>query len=211
MATWFPGDETAADITFGADGTLYGWLEASTDDLVTIDLVTGAATVVGDSGMSTAGSGLAGSVNPVILAGEGDDGCVSLIDTGTGAVTDPCVLTLDSAFDGEIAALDFDAGGILYGADLTDAGGSNPRPAQLVTINTATGAITVVGDTVEALDAIAFGLAPAPAASTLPNAATDPPHGDAVPGVSLWVPGLLLVIAAASLVLARSGAALRRR
>jgi DNA-binding beta-propeller fold protein YncE len=206
------GDETAADITFGADGTLYGWLEADTDDLVTIDLLTGAATVVGDSGLSTAGSGLAGIGNPLILFGEGDDACASLIDTGTGAVSDPCVFTLNSTFNGEIAAADFDAGGVLYGADLTGSG-TQPRLAQLVTINTTTGAVTVLGDSVNSLDAIAFSLAapePTPVPS-LPNAATGEPSGAADSGPWLWAAGLLFVIAAAGLTFVRAEARIRRR
>jgi hypothetical protein len=207
-----PATETAADITFGADGTLYGWLEAGTDDLITINLMTGAATVVGDSGLSTAGAGLAGSGNPVVLGGEGDAGCLSLIDTGTGAATAPCVVTANgTTFGGELAALDYDAGGVLYGADLTDAGGSNPRPAQLITINTLTGAVTVIGDTVEALDAIAFGLAAPPSASPLPDAATSQPSGPPNLGGSLWVLGLVLVIAGAGLGIARSNGVIGRR
>ena len=33
--------ETAADLSFGPDGTLYGWFEAGTDDLHSIDTSTG--------------------------------------------------------------------------------------------------------------------------------------------------------------------------
>ena len=42
------------DITFRADGTLFGWSRC-TDDLVTINLATGLATIVADSGLSTSG------------------------------------------------------------------------------------------------------------------------------------------------------------
>jgi hypothetical protein len=202
-----PASETAADITFGADGTLYGWLEAGTDDLITIDLLTGAATVIGDSGLSTAGAGLAGNANPVFMAGEGDADCVSLIDTGTGAVTDPCVFTLDSTFNGEISAMDFNAGGTLYAADLQTSGA---RPAQLVTI-ASTGAVTVLGATVNRLDAIAFGLAAPQPSPSLPDAATSQPTGNAGLGGSLWALGLLLVIGASGLAIGRARLSTRGR
>lgn len=202
-----PANEAAADITFGADGTLYGWLEAGTDDLITIDLVTGAATVVGDSSLGTAGAGLAGGANPVVLAGDGADGCLSLIDTGTGAVTDPCVATLDGTAGHQISALDYDAGGTLYGVDLQISG---TRPAQLITI-AGSGAVTVAGATVDALDAIAFGLGAAQPSPSLPNAATTQPTGNADFGGSLWVLGLLLVIAAGGLAIGRAGMVSRGR
>tara|TARA_R100000900_G_scaffold13099_1_gene11297 strand:- start:89951 stop:90730 length:780 start_codon:yes stop_codon:yes gene_type:complete len=41
-------DQAVIDLTFAEDGTLYGWLEPGSDDLVTIDLGTGAATVLGN-------------------------------------------------------------------------------------------------------------------------------------------------------------------
>ncbi|HOW52177.1 MAG TPA: hypothetical protein PLV42_09075 [bacterium] len=51
------GTGNIPDITFGADGTLYGWTESlfgaatDPDDLITIDLTTGAATLVGEFGL----------------------------------------------------------------------------------------------------------------------------------------------------------------
>jgi hypothetical protein len=201
-----PGNETAADITFGSNGTLYGWLEANTDDLVTIDLTTGAATVVGDAGLSTAGAALAGSGNPLTLAGSGDGGLLHQIDTGTGAAT-PTV-TLDGTTDTEISASDFHSGGTLFAVRLdTDP----PRPAELVTINTTTGAITVIGSTVNRLDAIAFGLAaPGPSVvPSVPNAATDEPMTDPLSGV-LWILGMAIVVGAVGLTV-RTLAAVRNR
>jgi hypothetical protein len=207
-----PTNQTAADITFGADGTLYGWLEANDDDLVTIDLTTGAATIVGNAGLSTAGGGLAGSSNPLLLFGEGDGGCMDTIDTGTGAAT-TCVATLDGTADWQIPAADHNAGGTLYAVRMDDAGGSNPRPAELITIDTTTGAVTVIGDTVDRLDAIAFG--PAAAAPSVvpsvPNAATTQPSG--MPGSTgaLAALGLLMGIAALGLIAVRSVMTARRR
>src|SRR6516225_9985946 len=58
-----------ADITFRSDGTLFGWSENS-DDLVTINTATGAATIVANAGISTFGSGLKFDANGILyLAG----------------------------------------------------------------------------------------------------------------------------------------------
>jgi DNA-binding beta-propeller fold protein YncE len=143
-----------ADITFTPDGTLYGWSE-NTDDLVTINKATGAATVVGDSGTSTSGSGLASNAAGVLyFAGSGDDGPLRTVDRTTGALT--AVATMDGTLDRQLAALAFDAAGTLFGARLDDAGGSNPRPADMVTIDPTTGAVTSRGPAIDRFDAIAF-------------------------------------------------------
>jgi hypothetical protein len=143
-----------ADITFTPDGTLYGWSE-NTDDLVTINKATGAATVVGESGTSTSGSGLASNAAGVLyFAGSRDDGPLRTVDRTTGALT--TVTTMDGTTNRQLAALAFDAAGTLFGARLTDAGGTSPRPADLVTIDPATGAVTSRGPSVDRFDAIAF-------------------------------------------------------
>ena len=47
------------DIDFAPSGLLYGWTEPDDDDLITIDLATGAETLVGDCGEGTSRTGLA--------------------------------------------------------------------------------------------------------------------------------------------------------
>lgn len=143
-----------ADISFAADGTLYGWSE-QTDDLVTINLTTGAVTVVGPvPTISAYGSGLAAtSAGGLLFAGLGEAGPLHLVDRTTGAETVAATLN-GSAVDAlPISALAF-SGSTLYGVRLN----FNPptRTTELVTINTASGAITVVGPSVDFLDAIAF-------------------------------------------------------
>jgi hypothetical protein len=145
-----PG-QTMADLTFTSDGTLYGWLEGSADDLHTIDVTTGHATLVGDSGLSTFGSGLtANAANVIFFAGSGDDGALRTIDRTTGLPT--TVATLTGTQGASVAALAFDATGVLFGVALL----GGPEPASLTTINIATGEVTVLGDSVVGLDAIAF-------------------------------------------------------
>ena len=146
--------ETMADLTFTSDGTLYGWLEPASDDLYTINTATGAATLVGNAGISTFGSGLAASSSDVLFyAGFGDSGAFDTISRATGLPT--TVGTLDGSTDNAISAMAFNAAGTLYAVRLADSK-TPPRPADLLTINTTTAAITVVGPTVDSLDAIVF-------------------------------------------------------
>jgi hypothetical protein len=149
-----------ADLTFTSDGTLYGWLEPGSDDLYTINLATGAATLVGNAGISTFGSGLAAnSSNVLYFAGDGDDGVLRTINRTTGAPT--TVATLSGTLGISISALAFNAAGTLFGPRLDE---GDTFAAELLTINTTTGALTVVGPTVPRLDAIVFDGTPAPTA-----------------------------------------------
>jgi len=77
------GVEKISDITFGPDGTLYGWTETS-DDLLTIDLSTGNATLSGDSGINTWKTGLAFD-GETLLMKLGYD--IYSVDTSTGVGT----------------------------------------------------------------------------------------------------------------------------
>lgn len=137
-----------ADITFTSDGTLYGWSE-NTDDLVTINKTTGAATVVANSLHSTFGSGIAASAGDVLyFAGDGDEGDLTIVDKTTGLLT--TVATMDGTTDEAINALAFN-GSTLYGSHYITS-----STEELITINTTTAVITVIGPTVNKLDAIVF-------------------------------------------------------
>ena len=149
--------QTAADISFGPDGTLYGWLEPESDDLVTINTGTGQATIVGPSVLDTWGSGLAFSPGGTLyFTGDGEDGWLRTINPATGAPT--IVASMIGGEGGKIGALAFNASGVLYGVSKFGEGGQGP--SMLITINTATGQITWVGETPDALDAIVFGTLP---------------------------------------------------
>jgi hypothetical protein len=160
------GDLTrqVGDITFTPDGTLFGWTKQSGfGALVTIDKASGASTVVGPSGLPccTFGSGLASNAaGTIFLAGFGDNGELDTVDRSTGAAT--MVATLDGSAGDPIGALAFDAAGTLFGARQSF-NFCCPRPADLLTIDAASGAISSRGPSVDALDAIAF--APKPARS----------------------------------------------
>jgi len=148
--------KTMADLTFTSDGTLYGWLSdpaGGPEDLYTINLSTGTATKVGTSGLSdTFGGALAASSSGIIfLAADGDDGPLRTVNRATGAVT--TVATLDGTSGNAIPAMKFNAAGVLFGVDLSS---GNPPLAELMTINTGTGALTSLGASVDRLSAIAF-------------------------------------------------------
>jgi hypothetical protein len=145
------------DITFTPDGTLFGF-SRSAKALVAIDKTTGAGTVVGPSGISNPfGNGLASNAAGILyLAPTGDDGELYTVDRSTGAATP--VATLDGTNGDAFGALAFDAAGTLFGA-LNHF--SSVTPPDLVTIDTASGAIGVRGPSAKQLDAIVF--APKPA------------------------------------------------
>jgi Ca2+-binding RTX toxin-like protein len=146
-----PGDQMgAADITFTSDGTLYGWSE-QTDDLVTINLGSGAATVVGDSGIGTAGSGLSASPGDTLFfTGQLDIGNLMTVSRTTGVPT--AVALMDGTVADAINALAFDDSGTLLGSRRLD----NQLDRDLIRINTSSGHITSLGPSVDRLDAIEF-------------------------------------------------------
>ncbi len=161
-----PDTEAAADITFTPDGTLYGWIEPGSDDLVTIDKTTGAATTVGNAGIGTSGAGLASSAaGTLFFAGDGNGGDLRTIDRSTGAPT--TVATMNGTGGDEVAALAFNAAGTLFGVGLD----TDPTPAtsELITIDPASGSVTVLGPSVNRLDAIEFEPPPPPTPPAPPS------------------------------------------
>jgi hypothetical protein len=145
-----PACNAVADISFRADGTLFGWCEGA-DDLVTINLTTGLATVVADSTLNTNGSGLAFSPAGVLFYT--GDGNLRTISPTTGLSTSSVPLT---GTPGNPNALAFNAAGTLFGTN----------SSTLFTINTTTGVATAVGATLAGIDAIVFAAGPS-AAPTL--------------------------------------------
>jgi hypothetical protein len=139
----------AADITFTNDGTLYGWSE-DTDDLVTINLATGAAAVVGE-GTGSFGSGLSADSNDTLfLTPEGDQGDLYTVDRDDGSVSS--VVTLDGSVGDAINSLAFDRKDNLFGTRKLV-----PETARdLIRVDTNTGDVTSVGDSIERLDALEF-------------------------------------------------------
>jgi hypothetical protein len=171
------------DISFRSNGVLYGWDEPSNDDLITIDTVTAATTIVGNSGLSTAGSGLDFSPGGVLyFAGNGAAGDLRTVDPDTGATIAVATLSGAPPSTSQIAALAFHpVTGVLYGvaleADDPDA------DAFLITINTGTGAITTIGQLPDRFDALGWEVSAVPAAP-----------GGALIVLALFLAGLAVVM-----------------
>jgi hypothetical protein len=88
----------------------------------------------------------------LFFAGEGDAGPLRTVNRATGATSQ--VATLNGSGNPGISALAFNAAGTLFGSRLPS---DEPSFASdLITINTATGAITSLGPSVDRLDAIEF-------------------------------------------------------
>lgn len=153
----------AADISFDASGQLYGWNEWVGDNLFRIDKATGESTLVGESELSTWGSGLAFDGEGLLwYAGSGAAGDIHVLDTATGLPTDAG--TLDYADAQAINALDFACDNeTLFGSYSADYGGTDIAN-QLIHVEEPNGAsdpdapahVTVIGDSVDNLDALAF-------------------------------------------------------
>jgi len=130
---------TMADISFDSAGNLYGVASIGGPQLYSINTLTGQATVIGTTGLtSTSGGGLAISAGGV-FNGTPTSTRFGTYNSGTGAYTNIAAPT--RPVGGAYAALAYD-GSTLYGLDL------GPGPAlttHLVTINPATGAVTDIG------------------------------------------------------------------
>ncbi|HYR21968.1 MAG TPA: autotransporter outer membrane beta-barrel domain-containing protein [Chthoniobacterales bacterium] len=145
-------NHTMADITFTKNGTLYGWAEPQRDDLHIINKATGAATDVGNAGISTFGSGLSANSKDVLYyTGSGGTGPLRIIDKATGLPTTVATLSGAPLGNGPINALAFNSADVLYGVQGTFGGATH-----LITINTVTGVITDLGTSLNGLDALAF-------------------------------------------------------
>lgn len=177
-------------------GVLFGY-DADTQQLITINTATGAGTAVGPSGLFESDYGLTfDAAGNLFLVGE-EDGFFS-VDPGTGAATfiggfdegitgltfragiiyglaeDDFLVTIDPTtglstavggplgFDVGDGALEFDAGGTLYGIE--DGGSDN-----IYTIDPVTGVATVVATTLDDFEGLAIG--PQPVAA-VPEPAT---------------------------------------
>jgi DNA-binding beta-propeller fold protein YncE len=173
VGSYQQGGETMADITFDpTTGLLYGWLAAAgQDDLYLINKITGQATKVGESGLGAFGSGLDADLSGTIFfTGSGGTGPLRTIDKLTGTPTTVATLSNGPLGSDAINALEFNTDsnspdfGKLFGIQFHQ--GANLPSAYLITIDTATGVITSRGQTVGALDAIAFEI-PEPSSSVL--------------------------------------------
>jgi hypothetical protein len=149
-----PTANKITDIAFDAEGRLFGWNRTS-DDLARIDKSTAAVTNISDPGTTNGGDGMSFDQNGVLyLMGGGDKGGLSTVNTATGHATAGAALS-GSPYPGDngatLAAGAFACdGSSLYASDIS----GTSVTAHLVTVDTASGAITDKGPSVDRLDAI---------------------------------------------------------
>jgi len=143
---------TMADLEFDSAGNLYGVGSIGGPQVYSINTGTGQATVIGGTGLtSTSGGGLAISAGSIFY-GTPTSSRFGTYNTVSGAFSNIAAPTLPVG--GAYAALSFNENGILYGLDLGPS--SALLVTHLVTINPANGAVTDLGQSVTALDGIAF-------------------------------------------------------
>ena len=133
--------------------------------LGTIDTGTGAASPVGNTDTCAPGNGLAFSLEDTLFFTNNTPALYTL-DQSTGQATqvaphtfDPCVQANGVSVSGKggdrMNAMEVQPGsGVLFGS--YNAGGGGGGPNCLATVNTSTGDVTTVGESVDGLDAIAF-------------------------------------------------------
>lgn len=140
---------TMADLEFDAAGTLYGVGSIGGPQLYSINTTTAQATAIGGTGLtSTTGGGL--GILGGTFYGTPTSARFGTYDSGTGAYTDIGNPTKPSGGGyGSLAV----SGGLLYGLNV---GSGSPPPTNLVTINPANAAVTVLGASPNSVDAIAF-------------------------------------------------------
>jgi hypothetical protein len=154
---------TMSDIAFDSAGHLYGIGSVGGPQLYSINLLTGQATVIGNSGLtSTGGGGLAISSGGVFY-GTPTASRFGTYNPTTGAYVN--IANPDKpAGGGAYAALAFNENGVLFGLN---SGPGSPPGTHLVKIDPATGLVTDIGASVNALDAIAFTAVPEPTSFAL--------------------------------------------
>ena len=152
--------ENASDISFAANGTLYGWSTRG-GPLMTIGLGDALRTAIGSATNGTQGNGLAFTPDGTLyLAGPTAPGNLYTVDIGTGALTVVAALSnVPVDFGTSVNAMASDPNGVLYAVGRSSG-------AQLVTIDRVTGAMTTVGVlSFGEADALAF-VVPVPEPST---------------------------------------------
>lgn len=157
-----PFGDTFASIlglTFDSSGQLWGWHDPGADDPVRIDKTTGAATTVGDAGISTAGQVLAFDSSDVLYLIQSSS--VYTIDQTTGAAVSAGSLSFDPGSGG--AAFD-PATGLLWAS-----GTSGSTQDSVIRISDVAGdSFTDLDTDVEYLHALTFGGAVSVAAQPVP-------------------------------------------
>ena len=180
--------EVVSDLAFSRDGILYGWLPPR-NRLATIDLESGRATPLGESGIAgIMGGGMAIDDRDVAyVAATGATGTLDTVDIHTGHGTTGPVLQ-GAPYLSAITNLTFSPSGRLFGVNSNM---GSPASTALVTIDLATGKTTEVGSLPKDAHALIFA----------------PAHAAPFPTMWVWIAaaaiGVLIVGVAGTFVLRR--------
>jgi WD40 repeat protein len=149
------GFDTVTDLAFrNGDSRLYVYFGPG-DTAGTLDRATGKAMVLGSSGVFCCGNGIAFS--PEDLLFHANDHALYLLNQEGDMATVIANLTFHPPADKRprINGMDFHPGTGLLFASLSD-GSADLLETYLATINTMTGEVTIIGRTVDGLDALAW-------------------------------------------------------
>lgn len=147
-------NHAGSDIRFDAKGTLYVWLNEEAR-IATVDLGTGAATPVGQSGYGeTLGGGIAiDRSGDMYVSATNAAGTLDRIDLLTGHATVGPRLT-GAPYIASLNSMAFSGSGTLYAVNSNL---SAPAKSMLVTIDPASGAVKEIGALPNDVDALSFG------------------------------------------------------
>jgi hypothetical protein len=141
-----------SDLSFDAKGVLYVWMQ-TTSQLGMVDISTAKVTPVGKPGPQGAAAGIA--VDPqgmVYVTAKGASGTLDNVDLASGGLQQGPPLT-GAPFSTQINSMSFSPSGLLLAVN---SNGGSPAITKLVTINTATGAVSTIGGLPDDTDALAF-------------------------------------------------------
>jgi hypothetical protein len=148
---------TMTDLAFDASGNLYGVGSIGGPQLYSINPLTGKATVIGGTGLTSTSGGALAIDSAGAAYGSPTGTRFGTYNTTTGAFT-LIANPVEPTGGGAWGAFDFDETGALYGLNV---GAGSPPPTALATFNKTTGAVTNLGSSIASLDAIAI-LVPEP-------------------------------------------------
>jgi len=171
-----------SDLAFDPKGTLYVWMQSSSQ-LGVVDVSSAAVSPVGKPGGPGPPAGIA--IDPagmVFVTAKGASGTLDNVDLATGALQVGPPLT-GAPFSTQINSMSFSPSGLLLAVN---SNGGSPANTRLVAINTATGAVAMIGALPDDTDALAF------TSSNIPNLA---------PTLSAMSPGARVVVAVISVAL----------
>jgi DNA-binding beta-propeller fold protein YncE len=142
----------SSDIAFNRAGILFAWLQG-TSQLGIINLTSGAITPIGPSRQAGSPSGLAIDPNgTAYITTGGAGGTLDTVDLGTGTVTKGPLMA-GAPFPTGVNSMTFSPSGLLLAVN---SNGGAPAVTRLVTINTATGAVSPIGTLPDDTDALTF-------------------------------------------------------